>query len=1044
MTSNTSVNNGTVTFGGTSRIDDIVLTGVSAPSTPCTAPTAGPTSLTFGTPTSTTISGSFTAPSPAADSFVVFASSINTTAPTLANGTSYSTANQPTDYIFISKGTGTSFAATGLSPSTNYNFFVFAYNGLNCTGGAQYNTTPATGQATTAAATPACVAPASAPTVLMFPSTTTTSIDGAFTGTTADGYVVFRAPGGTSAAPILTNGTAYTVGSTVQTNYTVVANGTGATFTTTGLTPNTTYNFFVFGYNNVGCTGGPAYGPSLSGSQATQPLPPCPTPDPVTALSVTPATTTASGSFTAPAAMPTGYTIFYAENTPAAPTLTNGTTYSASVEPSGYEFGANQTSTAFGITGLNPNQQYTVFVFAYNSGSTCTGGPVYSSVTSASFTTTASTTPAMTELVVPRFMGGATNAAAPFAALLRFTNLTANTVYNLRTQLALTSDATSSYGAGNVYNGTAFSGNTLNNAFTTDGTGAGQVWVFYQQTGNTRFDPGQDLFVRASVSTTPTFPGTPQFVGTKPIRTLDIATTTPASQSTAGDGAYLKGTTNSSLSGDFVLLFDNVAGTGDPLFAYQVRQTTATQASQNNLPTDINGIYNQSGTSAVGDFPAVIPSDGSNANGVRRFEFRTAANTFIAAVTDADGVWGTNNTSTIARRTVQQIDLFQGTMDNFENADTVALTAATTITGTLTLSAGRILTGTGSLTLGTTATAPGTLAYTGGTIEGTFTRWVAASTGSYAFPMGRPGTGEARVGTVDFTMAPAAGGTLTAFVDSAALSTINLPVTTDGTCAGPFTATTLTGQYLTINAGNGLVPGTYDFSLIYDNPGGVTDACSLAIAKRADENAPWSIDGIQDFGTGSSASVTVRHTGISTGFSDFIVAGAEINPLPVVLTRFDATAHARTARLSWTLADREGLSAQILERSTDGRTFSAIGTAPLGTDGWVDAAPATGANHYRLRLHSADGSVVISAVRTLTFSGPAAAIAVFPNPAQTVITVQGAASATLFDAAGRAVRTATGAGAVQLSVEGLAGGVYLIQATDASGNSIRERVQVVR
>ena len=53
-------------------------------------------------------------------------------------------------------------------------------------------------------------------------------------------------------------------------------------------------------------------------------------------------------------------------------------------------------------------------------------------------------------------------------------------------------------------------------------------------------------------------------------------------------------------------------------FVYQIRTATATNATQADLPTSINDVYLQAGTSMIGDYPAVIPIGANNPNGVRR------------------------------------------------------------------------------------------------------------------------------------------------------------------------------------------------------------------------------------------------------------------------------------------------------------------------------------------------------------------------------------------------------------------------------------------
>lgn len=91
----------------------------------------------------------------------------------------------------------------------------------------------------------------------------------------------------------------------------------------------------------------------------------------------------------------------------------------------------------------------------------------------------------VTELVIPRYFGSKTapsanNARTSFAVCFKIDGLTPSTTYDLKPGLGLVTDATTTYGAGNYWNGTIFTGTTsLLNYFTTDAAGSsGPVWVF--------------------------------------------------------------------------------------------------------------------------------------------------------------------------------------------------------------------------------------------------------------------------------------------------------------------------------------------------------------------------------------------------------------------------------------------------------------------------------------------------------------------------------------------------------------------------------------
>lgn len=120
---------------------------------------------------------------------------------------------------------------------------------------------------------PACTVP-SAPTALTFPSATSTAINGSFTAPSPapSGYIVVRSTSATPTTP--TNGVTYASGAGL--GGTVVVSNTPSvstltTFTSSGLTGNTTYYYHIYAYNNTTCSGGPVYSTVLSGNWTTCP-----------------------------------------------------------------------------------------------------------------------------------------------------------------------------------------------------------------------------------------------------------------------------------------------------------------------------------------------------------------------------------------------------------------------------------------------------------------------------------------------------------------------------------------------------------------------------------------------------------------------------------------------------------------------------------------------------------------------------------------------------------------------------------------------------
>lgn len=246
-------------------IDDVTWTAATTDPA-CTEPTAQATALNL-TPALTSMGGSFTAASPAANGYLVVQSTASSLSAQPVDGTAYTAGQSLGGGTVIASGSATSFNATGLTAATTYYYFVYAYNNTSCSGGPNYFTTsPLTASAATTSL-PACTAPTAAPTALVY-TATNTSVSGTFTASaSANRYLIVRSSSSTlSAAPV--NGTTYATGASLG-GGTVVSYNAATSFTATGLTRNTTYYFFVFAANGD-CTGEPVYfATALSSSKST-------------------------------------------------------------------------------------------------------------------------------------------------------------------------------------------------------------------------------------------------------------------------------------------------------------------------------------------------------------------------------------------------------------------------------------------------------------------------------------------------------------------------------------------------------------------------------------------------------------------------------------------------------------------------------------------------------------------------------------------------------------------------------------------------------
>jgi hypothetical protein len=118
---------------------------------PCITPTNQATTLNLTGITSSSINVNFTAASPAADNYLVVRTTASSLSASPVDGTTYAVSSSLGGGTVVSNGISTSFTSIGLSASTTYYYFVFAYNEVSCSGGPMYRTPSLSGNATTIA-----------------------------------------------------------------------------------------------------------------------------------------------------------------------------------------------------------------------------------------------------------------------------------------------------------------------------------------------------------------------------------------------------------------------------------------------------------------------------------------------------------------------------------------------------------------------------------------------------------------------------------------------------------------------------------------------------------------------------------------------------------------------------------------------------------------------------------------------------------------------------------------------------------------------------
>jgi hypothetical protein len=112
--------------------------------------------------------------------------------------------------------------------------------------------------------------------------------------------------------------------------------------------------------------------------------------------------------------------------------------------------------------------------------------------------------------------------------------------------------------------------------------------------------------------------------------------------------------------------------------------------------------------------------------------------------------------------------------------------------------------------------------------------------------------------------------------------------------------------------------------------------------------------------------------------------------LPVQLTSFNAAEDGLSTKLIWNTVEESGITNYVIEKSTDGRTFTAIGSvkaANLKTYSFTDAQGTSENSYYRLKMVEIDGTFKYSYIVSLK-ARLSTNISLSPNPVRNTLMIQ--------------------------------------------------------
>ncbi len=216
----------------------------------------------------------------------------------------------------------------------------------------------------------------------------------------------------------------------------------------------------------------------------------------------------------------------------------------------------------------------------------------------------------------------------------------------------------------------------------------------------------------------------------------------------------------------------------------------------------------------------------------------------------------------------------------------------------------------------------------------------------------------------------------------------------------------------------------------------------------------WLNEGHNVTGTLTAGVVTSE---VISAWSPFTLGAIPETGLPVTLVSFNAKAVENNALLEWQTTSEDNASHFEVERSLDARNFEKIGKVEAaGYSNGLQRYSFTDRSfgdqlqtvYYRLRSVDLDGTFSLTRAISLQPRNAGRFAGVFPNPARKagVVTVSSsipAGEVSLWDMLGRQVLVRTASmpdGSVQVSLNGVASGLYLLKLTTSQGVMNRKLV----
>jgi hypothetical protein len=256
--------------------------------------------------------------------------------------------------------------------------------------------------------------------------------------------------------------------------------------------------------------------------------------------------------------------------------------------------------------------------------------------------------PTLTEIIVPQYMqgfSGTNNNRLPSPFRVTINNLNPNSTYRYYNTAVIASDLANNNGAGvpiftNAIPWVRTTSVGLSTAgqfgeFDTDGSGSYTGWFILEPSGNAKFTPGNDVFMRIMLNDG----AGGNTVVNRVTTTSSVKVINLVAGAGANNGTGIRSVSNGAVR-DFIYLFDNEFGTGRPISGtfFESDGTSGGTAYPSFYQSAVEGVAKAWGTL----IPNTLP------NGIRFVSsYSRVSGNQLCTFSDADGVWPTGSINTV-------------------------------------------------------------------------------------------------------------------------------------------------------------------------------------------------------------------------------------------------------------------------------------------------------------------------------------------------------------------------------------------------------------